>query len=670
MPAKGPSPAPKAKILVGVDTGGTFTDIVCIDGPDTRSLKVPSTPDDPARAVLEGLERLLGRRRAGLLTYGTTVATNAMLERKGARVALVTTSGFEDVIEIGRQARPELYALEPRKTPPLVPAPMRFGTKERMLHDGRPATQPSRASLVALRRSIHAKGASSVAVCLLHAHVNGRHEREVGRELSRLGIPVTLSHELCPRVGEFERSSTTVANAYVRPLIDGHLERLARGSRASVLRVMQSTGGAIGAATARREPVRTMLSGPAGGVVAALDCARSTMGKRQQAIVSLDMGGTSTDVAHIDGELPRRTVTEIGGLPLSTPCLDIHTVGAGGGSIATVDDGGALRVGPESAGAEPGPACYGKGTAATVTDANLVLGRLRPGSFLGGSMPLDPKRSEAALAKLARRMGAASLADAAQGVVDVVEANMERAIRLITVERGQDPTKATLVAFGGAGALHACGVAGALGMNSVLIPPSPGLLSARGVMRAPIMHDISIALAIADPDYDELAAKAAKLAAKALRTAVKDAARPQDVTVRSTLRLRYQGQSLELEVPLLRSFRRRFDEQHQQLFHHCDPLRPVEACGLSVTAVARNPLARRRPRQPATTVAGSSKARVFSDGAGRGCPVYERSELAPRSSVEGPAVVTEYSSTLWLAPGWRAKVSGNGSLLLEVRRGR
>ncbi len=667
MPGKDPGGASIPKIFVGVDTGGTFTDIVLSDGRSTQNLKVPSTRDDPARAVLKGLAQLLGRRRADLLTYGTTVATNAMLERKGARTALVTTAGFEDVIEIGRQARPELYALEPRKVAVLVPPSLRFGLDERMLYDGKPEVAPSRAALGKLRRALEAKGAASVAVCLLHAHVNGRHEREVARELSRLGVPVTLSHDLCPSAGEFERTSTTAANAYVRPLIDSHIERLARGSRARVVRVMQSTGGAIGARTARREPVRTMLSGPAGGVAAALDC------MPRQPIVSLDMGGTSTDVAYVAGQLPRRSVTDIGGLPLSTPSVDIHTVGAGGGSIASVDEGGALHVGPESAGADPGPACYGRATAATVTDANLVLGRLRPKAFLGGAMALEPERSWKALGALARRMGAGGPEEAAQGIVDVVEANMERAIRLITVERGQDPQTACLVAFGGAAALHACSLAETLAMSSVLVPASPGLLSARGMMGAPVVRDLTAALAIPDPDYEGLAAKARGLADKAARVAARDGVDADDIAVRCSVRLRYQGQSLELEVPLLPSFRRRFDDRHEQLFHYCDRSRPVEACGLTVTAEARRPLPlrrRRRSRARPSRARAQTRITVVSGGRRLTCPLYPRDALGRASRIHGPAVVTEYSSTLWLAPGWRASTREDGALELERTGGR
>lgn len=667
--------ASATKLVVGVDTGGTFTDIVVRDGRKTITLKVPSTPDDPARAVLDGLAELLEGRRADLMTYGTTVATNAVLERKGARTALITTEGFEDIVEIGRQARPELYALEPVKTPPLVPASLRIGFDERMLYDGKPQRRPTRRGLAGLRRALKAKRVSSVAVCLLHAHTNGRHEREIARALSVLDIPVTLSHRLSPTAGEFERTSTAVANAYVGPLIDGHIERLARASGARTLRVMQSTGGAIGAQTARREPVRTMLSGPAGGVAAALACAINIKGVSKQGVVTLDMGGTSTDVSYIHGQLPRRNITEIGGLPLSTPCLDIHTIGAGGGSLATIDEGGALRVGPKSAGARPGPACYGSGTGATVTDANLVLGRLRPDAFLGGSMTLQPERSVRALDGLARRMGARSAQEAAQGVVDVVEANMERAIRLITVERGQDPRGATLVAFGGAGSLHACQVAASLGIGSVLIPPAPGLLSARGVLGAPVMHDISVALNMARPDYDGLAAKARTLAARAAKAATRDAAGHGKVTVRSSVRLRYQGQSLELEVPLLRSFRRLFDQRHKQLFHHSDPLRPIEACAINVTASVPGPLPTARSRPSVRTTAArrataDTRVAVFDDGRHRRCPVYHRDRLGPGNILKGPAIVTEYSSTLWLAAGWKARVTGDGALLMETGDGR
>ena len=401
-------------LAVGIDTGGTFTDVVFRDAEDSGTYKLLSTPDDPGRAVLAALSALFGERTPERITYGTTVATNVMLQSRGARTALVTTAGFEDVLQIGRQARPDLYDLHPLPAPPLVPQRLRFGVRERTNADGSISEKLSRTEIAKLKKRLAAERIESIAVCLLHSHIDPTHEKALATALATLGVSVSLSHELSPAPGEFERTSTTTANAYVRPTVERHISTLVENTGARVFRVMQSNGGAIGASTACREPVRTMLSGPAGGVAAAAARGAALALDR---IITLDMGGTSTDVALIDGLVPRRTFTEIAGVPIRSPCVDIHTVGAGGGSIASVDAGGALGVGPESAGADPGPACYGRGDAPTVTDANVVLGRLRPEAFLGGKMQLADQRSLKALSRLAKSMGISSPEQAAEGVI-------------------------------------------------------------------------------------------------------------------------------------------------------------------------------------------------------------------------------------------------------------
>jgi N-methylhydantoinase A len=653
-------------LIVGVDTGGTFTDIVYRDGARTGAYKLPSTPDDPARAVIRGLEVVFGERTAERLTYGTTVATNAMLERRGVKTALVTTAGFEDVLEIGRQARPFLYDLEPVRPEPLVPSRLRFGAVERMLYDGTVEQPLTARAASALAARIRRSGVRSIAVCLLHAPANPAHEKRVATAFARLGLPVTLSHELCPAAGEYERTATTVANSYVRPIVATHLERLAREVRSRTLRVMQSNGGAIGVAVAAREPVRTMLSGPAGGVAAAATRARAA---RLERIISLDMGGTSTDVAFIDGTVPHRTETSIGDVPLLVPSIDIHTVGAGGGSIASVDVGGALKVGPESAGAEPGPACYGRGTQPTVTDANVVLGRLRPESFLGGTMALDAKRSRAALAGVATAMGAYSAEQAAEGVVRVVEGTMERAIRVITVERGQDPRSCALFVFGGAAGLHACGLADALAIPEVVVPRDPGVLSAWGVLDGPVLRDVVHPLARVDASYDEVARAAGRASAAARRELVRDGIPARRITVRAWARVRYLGQSIELEVPLARDFRRAFDRMHMRLLHTASPDRSIEVTAIKASAIAdlggRAPAPRRV--RSSSKVAAKPRARVavWLDGRTRAAPLYERASLSPGARLKGPAILTEYSSTLLVARAWTLSVDREGNLRLR-----
>jgi len=663
----------KPSLVIGVDTGGTFTDIVYFDaeasgGGKHGRLKVLSTPHDPAEAVLAAFSRLFGGRPPDLFTYGTTVATNAMLERRGARTVLVTTLGFEDVIEIGRQARPNLYDLEPRRPESLVAPALRLGARERVHHDGTVATPLADTEVRRIVARARALEAEAVAVCLLHSPTLPAHEKKLGEALARLGVPVTLSHEVSPTVGEYERTSTAVANAYVQPKVAGHIRTLAARSGTRRLRVMQSSGGAIGAETAAREPVRTMLSGPAGGVAAAAAVA-ARCGVRR--IVTVDMGGTSTDVAFVDGALPRRADTWIGGMALRVPCLDIHTVGAGGGSIAHVDEGGALRVGPQSAGADPGPACYGRGTAATVTDANVVLGRLPAAHFLGGTMNLDVARARAALEKLRKSMHARSVEEAAEGVVRVVEGNMERAIRAITVQRGQDPRSAVLLPFGGAAGLHACGLAAEMGFGEILVPRDPGLLSAIGILDGRVVIDRLVPLAAIDPSMKWLATRANTATRQVRGEVAREGFAARAVTVTTFVRARYHRQSIEIEVPLVADFRRRFDTAHRALFHSADPARPLEVVGLRVSGVGgeKTSAPRRRPvpapRRRAATA--SATVPVVFGGKARPTTIHERDTLGEGARVRGPAVIVEYSSTTVVAPDWSAAVDREGNLRMRPR---
>src|SRR5580704_5139957 len=431
-----------APIVVGIDTGGTFTDVVAIVGGELRVHKLPSTPHDPAVAVIAGLEAILQDDRADAVTYSSTVATNALLEKKGARVALFVDAGFEDLIEIGRQNRNDLYALAPERPEPLVPRALRIGVGGRTYFDGKIASPLTTAELTRVRKLAQRSGAEAFAVCLLHSYANPSSENAIARALEPLHRALSVSHRILAEYREFERLSTTVINAYVAPRMVSHLENLERSLGGARLRVMQSNGYAIGTQLARDEPVRTILSGPAAGVVGAGELVRA-MGVDR--FITFDMGGTSTDVSLFDGAARIRSLSYPNGYAVRTPVIDIHTVGAGGGSIAAMDAGGSLKVGPESAGANPGPACYGRGDLPTVTDADLVAGRLVAENFLGGRMRLVPARADRAIAGLARAMK--SNAAAARGVIRVVNANMERAIRVITVERGFDPRDFALMAF-------------------------------------------------------------------------------------------------------------------------------------------------------------------------------------------------------------------------------
>ncbi len=661
MPRRHPRLAP---ILIGIDTGGTFTDFVCF-GPDgVRVHKRASTPDNPARAVLEGLRELLGQpARAGVrITYGSTVATNAVLERTGARVVLLTTAGFEDVVEIGRQNRPELYALEPRRPVPLVARAQRIGVAERMAFDGavlRPLTAAEqRRALRAVRR----QRAESVAICLLHGYANPRHERALGAALRGGDFETSLAHELVAEYREYERTSTTVLNAYVAPVMRRHLAALAHGVGGAALRVMQSNGGAARAETAGREAVRTLLSGPAGGVIGAFAAARRNHLTR---VIALDMGGTSTDVSLLDGQPRQQTEWTIGGLPVNVPAIDIHTVGAGGGSIAVRDAGGALAVGPQSAGADPGPACYGRGREATVTDADLLLGRLIPDAFLGGGMRLDTDNARRAVDRLARALRLPVEA-AAEGIVRVVNASMERAIRRVSVERGFDPRAYVLVASGGAAGMHACELAEGLSIQRILLPRHPGLLSAWGAVSAELRRDYVQTLRLIEPEARTLARRARGLAARARRELRAEGAAAAAVRLDVRLDVRYHGQSYELSVPLTPGYRAAFHAAHRQRYGYADPERTVEVVNLRLSASAPSPA----PAVPAPTLRAAAPAahRLWWTGRWRAAQRLARDAMPRRRRLSGPLVITELSATTVVAPGWSVRMMPSGDLLLERQR--
>ncbi len=477
---------------IAIDTGGTFTDCLFLRNGRLEILKLPSTRENPAVAVAQALETILspGSANGSLeLTCGTTVGTNALLERRGGRIALVTTAGFEDVIEIGRQDRPRLYDFLVTRPEPLVPRERRFGLAERVDAAGRVLERPAEEELDRVASQVQASLPEAVALCLLFSFANPAHERELARLLRARGLAVSVSHEILAEFREYERTATIVANAYLTPAVGGYLEEIGRRAsrwRGARVRVMQSNGGIVSAALAGREPVRTVLSGPAGGVLGAKSLAALAGYDR---VITFDMGGTSTDVSLVSGDLNVTTESHVAGMPVAVPMLEIHTVGAGGGSIARFDEAGALRVGPESAGADPGPICYGRGEQPTVTDAHLVLGRLAPEGLLGGGFPLDEARARRYMEQA--RGPVRSIEEFAMGILAVANTTMEKAIRVISIERGHDPRDYTLVAFGGAGGLHACQLAAALGLPRVLVPKFAGGLSALGILAADVVKDFS-----------------------------------------------------------------------------------------------------------------------------------------------------------------------------------
>lgn len=538
---------------IGVDAGGTFTDfVVAHDDGSLELFKIRSNASDPASVILEGLSRVTGSEKAEVM-HGSTVATNALLERKGVRTALVTTAGFEDVIEIGRQNRPHLYVLSPPPPVPISERDLRFGVRERTYYDGSVAKKPSARELTKLRRRLRRAHVEAIAICFLHSYQEPSNEKTTAEALNGLGY-VCCSHEICPEFREYERTSTTFLNAYVGPLMERYLARLA--TSVPRLSVMQSNGGLIEAAEAQRHAVRTLLSGPAGGVIGAVETARLSGFDR---VLGFGMGGTSTDVSLSEGSPKITTEAYLDGLPVRVPMLDIQTVGAGGGSIARVDEGGLLRVGPESAGADPGPACYGKGLLATVTDAHVVLGRILPDQFLGGTMRLDAGRAQEAVDGIARQLGL-SRREAARGIIRIANANMERAIRSVSVERGHDPRRFALVAFGGCGGLHACEIAAELGIKTVLVPEHAGALSALGMLMADRVRDYAAGvLGRGDAEAQFLALERA--ARRDMRTA-----RLERLTDS-----RYAGQSYELTIPHGSSFH----VAHRMAYGYADETRAV-----------------------------------------------------------------------------------------------
>ncbi len=551
---------------IGVDTGGTFTDFVLWDGKSIRTKKIRSTPDDPSRAILAGVEA------ADEIVHGSTVATNALLERRGARTAFVTTAGFEDILAIGRQNRVSLYDWFGDPPPPLAPAELRFGLSERTLFDGSIETALRVEEVDALAVKLRELRVESVAVCLLHSYANAEHERRVGEALRGAGLFVSLSHEVLPEYREYERASTTAVNAYVSPLMARYLDALDRQVGQARLRVFQSNGGSMSARTAGSSAVHTVLSGPAGGVQGAAAVARAAGFER---VISFDMGGTSTDVALYDRRPTYTTEAELGGCPIRVAMLDIHSVGAGGGSIAYLDAGGALRVGPRSAGAEPGPVCYGSGEEIAVTDANLFLGRIDPDKFLSGSMRLDVDRSTRYLERFAAKAGV-SAAEMAQGIVDVANSNMERAIRKISVERGHDPRDFALLSFGGAGGQHACALAERLEIRTVIAPKQAGVLSALGMLTADFSRDFSASLA--GPDVGATFGQLERRATEELR-----GEGFEDMLLERSVDLRYRGQSFEITLPW--NERSNFDAAHERLYGYARRGRETEIVTARVKAV-------------------------------------------------------------------------------------
>jgi N-methylhydantoinase A len=704
-------------LRVAIDTGGTFTDCVWIEHNRLRMLKVFSTPADPSQAIVEAI-RKIDHQGEFVILHGTTVGTNTLLERKGARTALITTAGFEDAIEIGRQARPKLYDFFFDRIEPLVPADLRFGIKERTASDDEILAEPSPLDLKSLATQVAATRPESIAISLLFSFANPKNEQAIAEALKPLGIPLSISHLILPEFREYERTSTAVINAYLQPVMQRYLENLQR--RAEQLRqerpveyrverrfsaaksapkdvgalapesrifVMQSSGGITPLQSAAKEPVRTVLSGPAGGVVGAAATARASGFDR---IIAFDMGGTSTDVSLVEGAITTASHAEVAGLPIGVPMLDIHTVGAGGGSLARFDAAGVLRVGPESAGADPGPISYGRGTQPTVTDANLLLGRLQPTRFLGGDFTLDLDRTRRVARDWLKQQGSSlTLERFAAGVIRVVNSTMEKAIRVVSIERGRDPRDYALVAFGGAGGLHACALAQALSIPHVIVPALPGALSALGILFSDVVKDYS--RTVLSPVSGKLPTAQLNREFSSLQKQAAEDFQKEGwqgkVNYQTSIDLRYRGQGYELNLPYTRNLLEDFHEEHHRRYGYAHLTREVELVTLRLRAQVKSipthvgditrvgtgtlvSLPRAKPRDPRRVSLGSPstpKAAVLFEGKKLSAAIYSRDALRLGRTYHGPAIITEYSATTVIPPRKRFHIDPASNLIVTIR---
>lgn len=646
-------------VTLGADTGGTFTDLVLITSHGLALNKVPSLPTAPQTAILNGIQSMLGSAewpRATKLVHGTTVATNALLQREGAKVLFVTNQGFEDIPEIGRQNRELLYSLQPSRPLPLVPQHLRLGLVPR-----RPLTDSDMPSILDPILELVAREAiEAIAICLLDAFEDPANERILGAALAKkLPLPISLSHQVHPRHREFERSSTTLVNAFVQPVMRAYCQRLQEATAAQQgrLEIMGSHGGTLTPQEVFETPYLTLLSGPAAGVAAAL---RFGKGLGLDNLVTFDMGGTSTDVCLIRNGRPAfRNQADISGLPILGRMLDIHTVGAGGGSIARFDAGGAMQVGPQSAGAQPGPAAYGRGGPFTVSDAHFLTGTLPPHNLLGGAFPVDPSLSAAAAEALKNSQPAASRLSAlelAEGTLMLANQTMIGAIRKISVERGFSPRAFTLCAFGGAGGLHACELAEALEMPRVWFPPHPGLFSALGMAlcKRSRVWTHSLLEESRDGRFPKLEAQHAHFWEQARAEAIEAGIPAADVHMEGILGIRYRGQAYELEIPYSPRFIQEFHQTHQRRFGWSAPEQPIQLIYLHVIASGPDSTGEpsTTPIEPPAPAPGPSRTNVFRHGRFLPTPCFDRDQLTADTPLHGPLIVREYSSTIWIPPAW------------------
>jgi len=654
-------------IIIGVDTGGTFTDFVYRKNGRWGIYKCLSTPENPANAVIQGIQHISEDDSVEVI-HGSTVATNALLERKGAKTALITNAGFENIIQIGRQNREALYDLFYQKPKELISSERCYSVNGRIDFQGEEILPFDAQFAETILQELKAASIESVAISFLFSYLNPQHEMQMADILSELDISISTSNEMLGEFREYERMSTTVINAYVQPKMVRYLNCLKKFIGKNTLRVMQSNGGSISVESAMHTPARTILSGPAGGAIGALEIG-ATAGYNR--LITFDMGGTSTDVCLIEDELPISIDASISGFPLKVPMLDIHTVGAGGGSIAALDAGGALAVGPESAGADPGPICYGKGSQITVTDANLFLGRLIPEHFLGGNMHLHYDKIQRAFKKMADDVKLNPYA-LAEGILDVANANMERAIRVISVEKGFDPREFSLFSFGGAGGLHCAMLARQLSVSRVIVPKNPGILSAFGMVMADVIKDYSqtVMLSGMGLSFSTLQEKFLSLEQQAVAEMKQEGFSGLALRLEYFLDIRYQGQSFELIVPFGKDYEEKFSEQHEQTYGYQNLGKAIEVVNIRLRAYGSpEKPAFAAPEEMTEKIPACAKLQertVYFDGRKYQTPVYDREKLLPGNLFSGPAIFVEYSSTIVLPLFASAKIDAFENLIMEI----
>ncbi|MDY6842914.1 MAG: hydantoinase/oxoprolinase family protein [Thermodesulfobacteriota bacterium] len=656
-------------IRLGIDTGGTFTDFVVWNEHKLLCHKVPSTPDDPAKAIIEGLRNIFKVIPEGVeLIHGTTVGTNAFLERKGERSALITTKGFEDLIFIGRQNRPELYDFSVQKPECIVTKDECFGVSERTYADGSIAKIPKEKEIRTIKALLKENHFTSVTICFLHAYANPQNEQMVAKWLKDDTLTIHLSSQVLPEFREYERICTTLINAYISPIVSKYIQKLATCASKTILRIQKSNGGTLTAQRACKKAIHTILSGPAGGLVGAFKLSQK-MGEHK--IITLDMGGTSTDVALCDGELPFTKEYELDGYPIGIPVLDIHTVGAGGGSIAYVDRGGALKVGPESAGAFPGPVCYGKGKQLTVTDAHLFLGRILPKFFLGSKKKLYSSRTEEKMCLMATQIRL-SPAETALGIIQVANAHMVKAIREVSLERGYDPREFSLFCFGGASGLHACALATTLEIKRIIIPREAGILSALGMILSKPSAEYTQTVFFNEENLTEqkLLGAIKKLTQRGYRELKEDGFLPENLEYQVYLDIRYEGQSYELTIPYTSNFIEVFHKRHHHLFGHYFQDKRFEITTLRVTFKVQSEIPEIRQLEEKTVTPEEvliQEHNVTFIEEEKRIPVFSWEKLGCGFKITGPALIVDRFSTVLLTEAFELKINEYGSIVMDRR---